>query len=334
MKGQVCPACRHVVEFESYHLKELIDSISEEKLLKAYKASRGICLPHFLLLEENHAAHPNFPLLMELQLGKSQSLKETLDEFIRKQDYRLQHEITPVEVQAWRVAMEFIGGKPGVFTNELGHDLQHQQQRGKIAADKLSIEQAPIDTLTMPELVEEIKRAKDVTCYFKQPLPFALLEALKDLAARESHPAIEVVVEDLEDIQYLRNLYSLGFSLYKGLGLPSQPLIFLDRDRGFLLERLPSSSNQTLKGVRNAQDLYLNLLWHRFGNAVVIPGLVKEKDRESDLYCLLADGKRERWFRLKNPKTTNLPKVGVMVELFAWERWGTQVLEVLVLEYR
>lgn len=329
MKAGACPACSHVAEFEASHLKELLDSITEKEFLEAYNASHGICLPHFFLVEESYSNHPNFRLLFKLQLSKSQSLRETLEEFIRKQDHRFQKEITPDEAKTWRVAMEFVTGKPGVFTNEMGHDLRQRLRRHRTPADKLSVEHMPLERLTVGDLLEGVKRVKNVSLYLKQPLPPVVFEGLKDLACKGSRPSIEVIVEDLENVAYLRKLHSLGFSLYYGLGLPSRPVIFLDRDRGFLFEQDRIPSNQTLKRLKNPEDLYLSLLWHRFGNAVVIAGLVKEKDEDSDLYCLLVDGKRERWFRLKNPNTTNLPKVGAMVELFAWERWGIQLLEVL-----
>ena len=114
MKARVCPACDHVAEFEAFHLKDLLDSITEKEFLEAFIASQGICLPHLFLVEEKHSNHPNSPFLLQLQLDKSRSLRERLEEFIRKQDRRFQQEITADEAKAWRVAMEFLVGKPGI----------------------------------------------------------------------------------------------------------------------------------------------------------------------------------------------------------------------------
>jgi Family of unknown function (DUF6062) len=114
MKARVCPACNHIAEFEAFHLKDLLDSITEKEFLEAFKASQGICLPHLFLVEAKYSNHPNFPLLLQLQLDKSRSLRERLEEFIRKQDRRFQQEITADEAKAWRVAMEFLVGKPGI----------------------------------------------------------------------------------------------------------------------------------------------------------------------------------------------------------------------------
>lgn len=219
----------------------------------------------------------------------------------------------------------------------MGHDLRKRLRRHKISADKLSVAHAPSDRLTMKDLIEEIKSAKAVIFYLKRPLPSGLLKALKDVTTADSHPLVEVVAEDLEDIAHLRTLHSIGFSLYYGLGLPSRSIIFLNPDRGVFLEEERKSSNRIFKPLKDSKDLYLSLLWQRFGVAVVLSGRIKETDSESGLYCLVADGQREQWFRLKDPSTTNPPQVGSRVELFAWERWGIQILEVLeiaVLEER
>src|SRR5262249_39640274 len=133
IKTSVCPACGHVAKLEAFHVMDLLNSITESELLAAYNASEGICLPHFFLIEQSHANHPNFPFLLKLQLGKSQSLKEKLDEFIRKQDYRFQHEITADEAKAWRDALEFLSGRPGVFNNEMRPDLLRNDRKTEIS---------------------------------------------------------------------------------------------------------------------------------------------------------------------------------------------------------
>ena len=88
-----------------------MNSITEKEFLEAFNASQGICLPHLFLIEEKHSSHPNFPLLLQLQLGKSLSLRERLEELTRKQDRSFQQEITADEAKAWRIAMEFLARK-------------------------------------------------------------------------------------------------------------------------------------------------------------------------------------------------------------------------------
>jgi hypothetical protein len=122
MKEAPCPACVYVKKFESYCFKDVVDFIRDDEFLEAYKSSHGICLRHFMALQERHSQHANFPFLLEVQQRKAQALRDTLDEFIRKLDYRFQHELTLEERGAWKNAMEFLAGKAGIFANDMRHD--------------------------------------------------------------------------------------------------------------------------------------------------------------------------------------------------------------------
>lgn len=119
IKNKPCPACRHVIQFESYRLKELLDYLPEEEFFQKYRASQGICLPHFLLAEESYSDHPNFGQLLEVQATKARSLMEMLEQFVEKHDHRRQDRITPAEAKAGRTAMEFLSGKPGMFGSDI-----------------------------------------------------------------------------------------------------------------------------------------------------------------------------------------------------------------------
>lgn len=125
IKHTSCPACRHVIQFESYRLKELLDYLPEKEFYQKYQASQGICLPHFLLAEESYSDHPNFGLLLEIQAAKARSLMEKLEQFVEKHDHHRQDKITPAEAKAGRAAMEFLSGKPGMF----GRDIPHGSSR-------------------------------------------------------------------------------------------------------------------------------------------------------------------------------------------------------------
>jgi Family of unknown function (DUF6062) len=156
MKARVCPACNHVAEFEAFHLKDFLDALNEKEFLQAYNVSVGICLPHLFLVEEKHSNHPNFPFLLKLQLAKSQSLRERLEEFIRKQDRRFQDEITADEAKAWRVALGLLNGKRGVFNNEMRTDsLWDGRPANGIFAGALGFARASVG-----ELAAKIKTAQ------------------------------------------------------------------------------------------------------------------------------------------------------------------------------
>ena len=101
------------------HLRQLLDLLGDEAFSGKYRGSSGICIPHFLVAEENNAAHPHFADLRELQLHAAQALHDTLDRFTEKHDHRAREEITPAEARAWIDAMEFLGGKRGVFGSEM-----------------------------------------------------------------------------------------------------------------------------------------------------------------------------------------------------------------------
>ena len=332
MKEKPCPICLHVARAESYYLKELVDFIQDEQFLPAYKVSEGVCLPHFFRLEEKLSDHANFPILERLQLGKVQSLRNSIDEFIRKQDHRFRDEITSSEASAWRIAMEFLAGKPGVFNNEMRRDVVQNSGTALSSPVDLSKGRSGSERLTVGELTAAMKSAKEIALYLRQPLTPDLLKAVKQLASCESPPRLEVVVEDLQDIAHLRILCTAGFSLFYGLGLPRQTVVFLERNRGFLLEDRQPRANQDLRALKNPEDLYLRLLWCRFGIAVLLSGCVKEKAEKSGLFCLTVEGRREQWCRFRDLAATKLPDVGAKVELFGWDKWNTHVVEVLELK--
>ena len=119
LKSTRCPACVHAARSESVHLRQLLDLLDEADFSEKYRDSAGLCLPHFLVAEETQGVHPHFAQLREVQIRKARSLHDTLDRFVEKNDHRAREEITPTEARAWTDAMEFLGGKRGVFDSEL-----------------------------------------------------------------------------------------------------------------------------------------------------------------------------------------------------------------------
>jgi hypothetical protein len=332
MKSKACPVCVYVARGESYYLQELADFIEEEQFLSAYKRSDGICLPHFFSLEQRLCDHANFPILERLQLQTIQSLRNTLDEFIRKQDHQFHDQIASSEASAWRTAMELLAGKPGVFNNEMRRDVAQDTRTDFSSLVDLPNGRSSTERFTVGELIASMKSAKEITLYLRQSLTPDLLKAVKHLASCDSPPRLEVVVEDLQDSAHLRILYTTGFSVFYGLGLPRQTVVFLERNRGFLLEDHQLSANRNFRALKKPEDLYLRLLWCRFGSAILLSGCVKEKAEKSGLFCLTVDGGREQWCRVKDSVANKLSEVGAKVELFGWDKWNTRVLEVLELK--
>jgi hypothetical protein len=178
-------------------------------------------------------------------------------------------------------------------------------------------------------LIQEAKSVKEITLYIKQPPPPDFFQSLKELISRNLHATVEIVVEDFHEIEYLYSLYSAGFSLFRGLGLPAQPILFLERRRGFVLDCGQANSSPSFRPLKRPEDIYFRLLWRRFGNAVALSGTVKEVDRKSGMFSLATDGGREQWCRLKDSTTAKVPPVGVEIQVFAWDKWVTHILEVL-----
>ncbi|HWP59858.1 MAG TPA: DUF6062 family protein [Candidatus Acidoferrales bacterium] len=328
LKRAPCPACLYVSEFEAYYLQDLLDFIRDRELLAAYESSQGICWPHFRALETRRAKHPNLPFLAELQQKKAHALRETLEEFIRKLDHRFQRELTVEERGAWKVAMEFLAGKPGVFTNEMRHDLLKHGTEAE-ASDEIHTADLAWDRPTLREWLDSAKATKQLALYARRALPAELLEFLEDLASSRARPQVEIVLEDIEDIPQLRRLHAAGFSLFYGLALPPQPIIFADRERAYALETNGPAGGSTLKPLKNPDDLHAKLLWRRFGTAVSLSGRVKEKDLKSRLLRLTIDGERELWCRVQDSIATAGVEPGAAVEIFGWEKWLTRVVEVL-----
>jgi hypothetical protein len=266
---------------------------------------------------------------LELQVCKVKALRDRLEEFIRKQDFRLSDQITREESLSWKAAMEILSGKPGVFANEMGHDLFRRSREGPVRYEKAGLIYSASDSYGFQELINELITDKQITLCLKKPLPADVIKKLQQLAQERPKGTMEAAVEDLNDVEYLRGLHAAGFSLFYGIGLPPQSIILLNRKRGFVLEEDQQNARWRLRSLKDAEDFYLSLLWHRFGIAVLISGLVKANDPKEGLFCLSVDGNREQWCRLKEPTANKLPEVGVRVEVFGWEKWNAHIIEAL-----
>ncbi len=109
-----CPACRHQRRVEDVYLGTLIDALDDEDMRLAFRASNGLCLPHFrraLQLVGDEAA---FNRLVEIEAACLERLDVELSEFIRKHDYRFAHEPMGQESDAWVRAIGQMSAQKGV----------------------------------------------------------------------------------------------------------------------------------------------------------------------------------------------------------------------------
>jgi len=109
---ETCPACRQYQITSDIALSALLEFLGDPRMLDAYRASSGLCLPHLrqaMEIERNLEAQ--FQLL-ELTLIKWTDLKGELHELIRKHDYRFIEQGFGAEGDSWKRAVAAIVGLP------------------------------------------------------------------------------------------------------------------------------------------------------------------------------------------------------------------------------
>lgn len=110
-----CPACQLRDETAGRAFGVLGEHQKDTDLIAAFQGSDGFCLPHFRQALE-HLDGPARGLLLARQRLTWQELETQLGEFIRKNDFRFQHEgFTPEEEDVWRRVVWAVCGAPGVF---------------------------------------------------------------------------------------------------------------------------------------------------------------------------------------------------------------------------
>jgi len=106
-----CPACTHRDSLEAVYIEVWLDHLLEPAFLKSVQAADPLCLPHLrqAILQAPDAEH--FETLRRVQIAHWESLIGELGEFVRKNDYRFQHELVGKEGTAWLRAVDAVSGK-------------------------------------------------------------------------------------------------------------------------------------------------------------------------------------------------------------------------------
>ncbi len=185
--------------------------------------------------------------------------------------------------------------------------------------------------ISLSDLVAELASAEHAISYFNKPLPERLLDGMRLLAGRRGRGSVDLVVEQIDDVAYLKKLNFAGASVYDGVGLPRETLIIVDRIQGYWLASDTDAAGGALAAADNAPDLYIKLLWRRFGLAVSYEGELKEIYPETGFFCVGLEAQRELWCRLSRLRGDGLPAAGARVRLFGWIKWNSQIMEVLEL---
>jgi hypothetical protein len=130
--------------------------------------------------------------------------------------------------------------------------------------------------ISLSDLVDRLESADHTIAYFNKPLPEPLLDGLRLLAGRRGRGSFDLVTEQIDDVAYLKKLNFPGASVYNGVGLPQETLVIVDRIQGYWLAADTDATGDALAAADNAPDLYIKLLWRRFGLAVSYEGELKK----------------------------------------------------------
>jgi len=183
--------------------------------------------------------------------------------------------------------------------------------------------------ISLSDLVARLTPACHTIAYFKTPLPEPLLDGMRLLAGRRGLGSLDLVVEKIDDVAYLKKLRLGGASVYNGVGLPPETLIIIDRDQGYWLTAHADAAGATLVAANDAPDLYIKLLWRRFGLAVSYEGELKEIHPGRGFFFVGLEEERDLWCRFSEPRSDGLAPVGTRVQVFGWIKWNSQIMEVL-----
>jgi hypothetical protein len=105
-----CPVCECREEATSAVLTVFVEELKTPELTKALQDSEGLCLPHLRQVLEHIRNPVSCELLLAIQRGKLESLRDELAEFIRKNDYQVIQEGFGSEGDAWLRAIGMIAG--------------------------------------------------------------------------------------------------------------------------------------------------------------------------------------------------------------------------------
>ncbi len=105
-----CPACKLGLETAERFADLLLKDVAEPEVQAALAKCGGLCLPHLRLTLARPGAGRGYRDLVAAQRQAWEALMAELDEFIRKNDYRFQHEPVGEEGDSWLRALDAITG--------------------------------------------------------------------------------------------------------------------------------------------------------------------------------------------------------------------------------
>jgi hypothetical protein len=106
-----CPACEQEESSRRTAVSVLTASLKTPAFVQAFKASRGLCLPHLSQVLEEVRDPLALGILLTTSREKLSALQAELAEIIRKNDYRYRDEAFGAEGDAWKRAVAVLVGE-------------------------------------------------------------------------------------------------------------------------------------------------------------------------------------------------------------------------------
>lgn len=110
-----CPACVYQDNTRNRFMKNFLEVISLPEGMDAFSGSKGLCVPHFLLVLSNPGKEEALRELIPAVREKFSHLIDEVKEFIRRQDFRYGNDDFGKERDAWRRALEMMVGGEDLF---------------------------------------------------------------------------------------------------------------------------------------------------------------------------------------------------------------------------
>ncbi|NWG16437.1 MAG: hypothetical protein HXY41_07355 [Chloroflexi bacterium] len=108
---QPCMVCRTLDEAEKRYLLTINDYLTDAPFEEAFRASAGLCLPHFRGALRQMTGPVALERLVAIQVDIWQKLKGELDSFITQHDYRYAGQPMGAERDSWKRAIISLAGK-------------------------------------------------------------------------------------------------------------------------------------------------------------------------------------------------------------------------------
>ncbi len=118
-RRRICPVCAVATDTGCRCLLAMLKFVDDPELQLAYARSEGLCLPHTLQAIELGGGTSELRALLDRTHQKWAKLREDLETFVRKHDYRNREPFTEAETASYMRAFEMLAGAKGLFGNQL-----------------------------------------------------------------------------------------------------------------------------------------------------------------------------------------------------------------------